>query len=480
MAKQPASERGNSSIARAGRRKWGYSVEQVDAFLDRAHALYDDVEPRITQEQIQNVSFSLEKNGYMISQVDATLGRLEKAVVDKRTQWDVMTTGRVAWRAETERLAHTLYGRAERPDGGRFARGNSRKPSYDRKQVDRLMNQIVAKIRRELGENRKRADKDELKIDAELTSTRVTNVIFTQRRGRRGYDERQVDAYLNRAVQVLSRLESYARLEDAASDRQPHDGSDDEQPETLSLFEAARHDGGAEAAPAAVVGTDAAGTDDMDSSSTASSKEFTDLRQTEAELFSGADERKGPAGRIPDIPAPSSGRMEDGADTPSRTFPTGRVGRHAAPSSVAEAVPAPARSSSAAYDQEPTAAETAPSAGEEVHDSKPDFAVGSLFDTPQDVSAGGGETKTDQQGADASPQTFVPDFTWDVSSSESPDGTRPDSGDTPDTRQKSSGFDFAGDDYLSQVLSSDTLSPANFRIPNLTFPSIDDNDDRSK
>ncbi|PWG59704.1 DivIVA domain-containing protein [Bifidobacterium catulorum] len=214
MAHQRETGRNGASIAKAGKRKWGYDVSQVDSFLERAHTLYEDAEPKMTQEDIQNVSFALEKNGYVISQVDAALNRLEKAVVDKQTQWDVASFGRVAWRATTEQLAHSLYPRSERPEKDRFSPGEEKKPSYDRRQVDRLVTQIVGKIRRELGESDQDAD---AAADAELTSMRVSNIIFTQRTGRHGYSERQVDAYLNRAVQVLSRLESFARLEGSLS-----------------------------------------------------------------------------------------------------------------------------------------------------------------------------------------------------------------------------------------------------------------------
>lgn len=215
MARKPAAERNSATIARAGKRKWGYDVGQVDAFLERAHTLYEDDEPKMSQEDIQNVSFALEKDGYVISQVDAALNRLEKAVVDKQTQWDVTHFGRVAWRAATEQLAHSLYGRADRPEKDRFEPGASRHSSYDRKQVDRLVNQVIGKIRRELGESEEHESDAVRKLDAELTSTRVSNIIFTQRIGKRGYSERQVDAYLNRAIQVLARLESFSRLEGA-------------------------------------------------------------------------------------------------------------------------------------------------------------------------------------------------------------------------------------------------------------------------
>ena len=45
----------------AGKRKWGYDPAQVDAFLERAHALYDSEGMNLTQHDIQNVSFDLRK-----------------------------------------------------------------------------------------------------------------------------------------------------------------------------------------------------------------------------------------------------------------------------------------------------------------------------------------------------------------------------------------------------------------------------------
>ena len=73
---------GNLSIPRVGKRKEGYDPAQVDEFLERSHQLYDSPEPRLTQEEIQNTSFSIVKNGYSVAEVDAALTRLEGAVVD--------------------------------------------------------------------------------------------------------------------------------------------------------------------------------------------------------------------------------------------------------------------------------------------------------------------------------------------------------------------------------------------------------------
>ena len=58
---------------------------------------------------------------------------------------------------------------------------------------------------------------DDVRSLADLNANTVNNVIFTQRKGKKGYDERQVDYFLNACVQLLSRLESYARVADFVS-----------------------------------------------------------------------------------------------------------------------------------------------------------------------------------------------------------------------------------------------------------------------
>lgn len=215
MAQELREGDGKSGIARAGKRKWGYDPAQVDAFLERAHALYDSEGMNLTQHDIQNVSFDLRKNGYVIAQVDAALGRLERAVVDKQTTWEIAQHGRVTWKAKTEKLYHEVQNHAERNERERFKSGAPKQPSYDKKQVDRLVDQIVDKAAAALGVDG--VTEDDVRSLADLNADTVNNVIFTQRKGKRGYDERQVDYFLNACVQLLSRLESYARVADFVS-----------------------------------------------------------------------------------------------------------------------------------------------------------------------------------------------------------------------------------------------------------------------
>lgn len=212
MAQEPESERNASGIARTSKRKWGYDSEQVDAFLERAHMLYEGEGAQLTQHDIQNVSFDLVKGGYVIAQVDAALARLERAVVDKQTTWEISQHGRVAWKAQTETLFRQLDAHSKREHGERFKPGEGKNPSYDRKQVDRIVDQCLTKAAGELGVEE--VPDDDAKKLVDLNSQTVANVIFTQRKGKRGYDERQVDYYLNECVQLLTRLESYARVAD--------------------------------------------------------------------------------------------------------------------------------------------------------------------------------------------------------------------------------------------------------------------------
>lgn len=216
MAQEPEQGRNASGIARAGKRKWGYDPSQVDAFLERAHALYDSDDAQLSQQDIQNVSFDLRKNGYVIAQVDAALARLERAVVDKQTTREIRQNGRVAWKAQTEELYREISTHASRAAKERFRPGAKKAPSYDRKQVDRLVDQIVDKAAAELGVDG--VTEDDVRKLVDLNSNSVANVIFTQRKGKHGYDERQVDNYLNACVRLLSRLESYARVADYVND----------------------------------------------------------------------------------------------------------------------------------------------------------------------------------------------------------------------------------------------------------------------
>lgn len=222
MSNNEVNESSQSVIDRAGKHHWGYNVDQVDEFLQHAHDLYEKDDPGLTQEDIQLTSFDLEKDGYVIGQVDATLIRLEKAVVDKHTSYEIAHRGRQAWDDDTKALVRTLEERAEAPDGERFKRGLPKHPSYDVKQVDLLVRQAWTRITSLMGvRNQLEPERGSENINA----SQVSNVIFTQRKAKHGYDESSVDAYLNRIIQVLTHMESVTRLGLPLPGMQPTRGS---------------------------------------------------------------------------------------------------------------------------------------------------------------------------------------------------------------------------------------------------------------
>ena len=148
--------------------------------------------------------------------------------MDRRTLWDLQRMGRVAWRAQTEALVNTIRGRVKRADNERFSDGEKGSPSYDRKQVDKLIREISDAVEDELNNTVSEAN--------EINSSYVENVVFTQRTGAKGYSEAQVDAYLNRVVQILTRLESFSRVEKEASvsyDSAPSENSSSEMPSSV-------------------------------------------------------------------------------------------------------------------------------------------------------------------------------------------------------------------------------------------------------
>ena len=327
MAQQPESGRNASGIARAGKRKWGYNPEQVDEFLERTHALYDSEDAQLTQQDIQNVSFDLSKGGYVISQVDAALGRLERAVVDQQTTREIARHGRVVWKAQTEDLYRSLAAHADRAARQRFRPGDAKAPSYDRKQVDRLVDQVIDKAAAELGVDGVTAD--DVKDLVDVNSTSVANVIFTQRKGKRGYDERQVDNYLNACVRLLSRIESYARVSDYV-----HDPAT--TPQRSTAAETA-------AAPALFPPRGESQPLDTAASPTVMDDDFAELHRVEQQIFAvpaPAAPREPTVAPVPPAPAPAPSAPT--AETASPVTTTAMPAPAPTPEYTAPAAPAPA------------------------------------------------------------------------------------------------------------------------------------------
>lgn len=188
----------------AGRLRHGYDRAQVEDFFTRARAAYEERERAgrgasagargdgdgIDEKDVRTVAFDLVRDGYAPSAVDAALDRLEAAFVQRRRTTSIEEGGEGAWMDGVAGLATTLYPRLLRPAGQRF-RAPERGSGYDRGAVDALLGRLV----------------DYFDKGGELTSEEIRTATFPSARASRAYHEGTVDAYLDRAVEILLAVE---------------------------------------------------------------------------------------------------------------------------------------------------------------------------------------------------------------------------------------------------------------------------------
>jgi DivIVA domain-containing protein len=189
-----------TSFSRTNRFTQGYDPEQVEDFFARARQAYEGVAEaatgthgsgapasRMTAHEVRVAAFDLVRGGYDVHQVDSALDRLEDAMAARERERLVKAGGEEALFAELSRRAQALHGRLNRPDGQRFVRGEGFEPGYDPDDVDALCKRLLGYFN----------DGEEMSADE------VRRAVFRGRRGKRGYREVQVDAFLDRVVEIM-------------------------------------------------------------------------------------------------------------------------------------------------------------------------------------------------------------------------------------------------------------------------------------
>jgi DivIVA domain-containing protein len=167
----------------------GYDVEQVEAFLTRARAAYEDVSraPTMTSWHVRTVGFDLVRGGYDVDAVDAALDRIEDAFARREKQRGEERNGTVAWSNQLRSQEQSLRAQLTRPDGQRFPRGTGMELTYDVQAVDELCRRV----------------EDGFSDGRPMPPDAVRLAVFRSRRGSRGYREGSVDAFLDRIVELL-------------------------------------------------------------------------------------------------------------------------------------------------------------------------------------------------------------------------------------------------------------------------------------
>lgn len=170
----------------------GYEPSHVDAFMVRARKAYEGA-GELSLEDVRQARFATVNGGYATDQVDDALDRLEDALADSEREAFVSERGDDDWALMVTERTEELLGRADRAPGERFRRpSRTDSQSYDVDQVDEFCDRLAEALRAPEGES-------------ELDADDVRRAAFAAAEGRKGYEEGQVDAYLDAAVDVLLR-----------------------------------------------------------------------------------------------------------------------------------------------------------------------------------------------------------------------------------------------------------------------------------
>lgn len=193
-------DRGDSvgrTFTRVDHERWGYDPAEVDDFLERVDAVLRttarDLEtaPGVGSRQVRERVFDRTQGGYDPAPVDARLDELEDELADREREAFIAEHGPERWDEHLELLGQTLLGRLNRPRGERFRKPSQRKQlGYSVADVDVLCDRITEHFR----------------SDEALDPTLVRKAVFRQAQGHRCYEEQQVDAFLDRVVELILAL----------------------------------------------------------------------------------------------------------------------------------------------------------------------------------------------------------------------------------------------------------------------------------
>jgi DivIVA domain-containing protein len=170
----------------ASRNRYGYDIKQVDGFIELARAQYADPKlTLLTARQVRQNEFDLVKKGYDIADVDLGVDRLEDVFAKRELARQRIQLGDFMMRERLERYVLSLRGRLELKDRHRFSHRTLLLRGYSRKEVDAFCKLVSQHL--ETGESMSVLD--------------VRKTVFKAKRG--GYAENEVDAFIDRVVEVL-------------------------------------------------------------------------------------------------------------------------------------------------------------------------------------------------------------------------------------------------------------------------------------
>ncbi|MFW0155670.1 cell division protein DivIVA [Rothia sp. P6271] len=175
-------------------KKQGYSAREVDAFFVQLVEDFENLRAgqtypgMMTSTTIRTMSFTPVQGGYYPADVDATLDRVEDRFASLERRRYIEKYGRQTWRQAVEESAELVMGRINRASGERFRRPSSaRVQGYFVDDVDALCEKLRQHFRGE----------------GELSAGLVRRAVFRSAVGSLCYEETQVDAFMDRCIELI-------------------------------------------------------------------------------------------------------------------------------------------------------------------------------------------------------------------------------------------------------------------------------------
>lgn len=170
----------------------GYDCAEVDALVDQIEQTLAGG-PALTADAVRSALFRIVVRGYREDEVDDYLDQVVAELEHRSAQSAAPSTGPVAesW-TDLVRERAELLRCAEQPAGQRFERAGAFRSGYAVEEVDAF----VDRMRRGLGAGR---------VETAMLAAEARAVVFSS--SRRGYEEDNVDAWLNQLDSYLHRAE---------------------------------------------------------------------------------------------------------------------------------------------------------------------------------------------------------------------------------------------------------------------------------
>lgn len=168
------------------KRDYGYHTGQVDEFIAGARKAYE-TDSGLTADIVQAKTFDLVRGGYRTDQVDQVLERLEDALRKAERDQFITSHSQQTWDLQLISRLEDLMARLERPRGKKFRPAAPGIQGYDVDEVDVCMTRINSHLQ----------DEDHVQLQD------VRNVSFSAQKGPKGYDEAQVDIFLQAVIELL-------------------------------------------------------------------------------------------------------------------------------------------------------------------------------------------------------------------------------------------------------------------------------------